>query len=119
MMSREKAAGTFFKDYQKKNVMRLLQDSLEKIINEWLKTDDESHTKLKSLQQLSEMDINATSFAERSPLPDFVTRLWLDPHKALDALDKNISKVEIRKLIKETAREIELIFTHQKAPDYS
>lgn len=99
--------------------MRLLQESLEKIINEWLKTDDESHTKLRSLQELSEMDINATSFAEHSPLPDFVTRLWLDPHKALDALDQKISKSEIRKLIKETARETELVFTHQKAPPYS
>ncbi|HAT8180245.1 TPA: hypothetical protein ACG3OK_003177 [Legionella pneumophila] len=119
MMRREKAAGTFFKDYQKKNVMRLLKDTIEKIVNEWLKADDEDHTKLKSLQQLSEMDIDSCVFSKHSPLPDFVMRLWLDPHKALDTLDKNISKTEVRTLIKETAKEIELVNTHQKAPDYS
>jgi ribosomal protein L19E len=47
-------------------------------------------------------------------LPNFVTRLWVDPHKAFDSLNKNISKEEVRNLIKETAKNIDL----ENASDY-
>ncbi len=118
MISHEKTSGTFFEVHQKKNVMRLLRDSVEKILNQWLITDDEDHTKLKNLQQLGEKDLETNTFPENQA-PDYVIRLWLDPHQALKTLDSKISIQDIRTLIKEAAKEIELVSTHQKAPPYS
>lgn len=114
-----KKSGTFFQEYQKQNVMIQLQKTLEKIINQWLTTDDVKHTKLESLQQVEKMDVNSDEFPKNSLLPDFVIRLWQDPHQALNALDSEISKTEIKNLIKKTAKEAELVYTNQKGPKYS
>ena len=111
--------GGFFLEYQKKNTLKLLKDSVEKIINEWLSEDDKRHTKLKNIKQLSEKDVDSNAFSEQESLPDYVTRLWIDPHQTLTSLNSNISKTEIRNLIKKTAENISLANTHEAAPEYS
>lgn len=117
-MSREKTAKTFFQEYQKINIMTSLHKTVEKILHEWLKTDDKTHKKLKSLHQLAEMSIDSNTFPQHPPLPDFVISFWLTPHITLNTLDSRISTEEVRNLIKEAAKEIELVSTHQKAPRY-
>lgn len=114
----EKTTKPFFQEYQKNNIMTSLHKTVTKILHEWLKTDDPTHKKLKSLHHLAEMSIDTNAFPQHEPLPDFVIRFWLIPHITLNALDSNISTEEIRKLIKEAAKQIELVKIHQKAPQY-
>ncbi len=104
----EKKGGEFFKEFQKKNVIRMLQETVETIIHEWLKTDDEHHTKLNHLQQLAEMPIDSIGFPVDSLFPDFILRFWLDPDQAMSSLGGKITKEEARHLIRETAKKIQL-----------
>jgi hypothetical protein len=93
---------SFFKSYQKENTLRMLKESLEKTIKEWLKSDDENHTKLTNLQQFSELDIDSPALLT---LPHYVMQLWNEPHQAITALAPEISKKDIRNLIQITVKE--------------
>ena len=96
-------SSNFFDDYQKKNIMIHLKNTIEKTINNWLKDDN---IKLDNLRKLSEVDIDSDTLPANLSLPDFIRRLWSDPHQTFNTLSPSISKGDVRNLTKETAENI-------------
>ena len=93
---------SFFKNYQKENILRMLKESIEITIKKWLDSDDEIHQKLTNLQQFSELALDSPALLT---LPQYVKNIWDEPHQVITALAPEISIKDIRNLIQITVKE--------------
>lgn len=107
MYNNQEDSPSFFKHFQKNNTLEVFKQSIEKIIRNWLVSDDQFQTKLESLQHISKLGINVDTLNVNIALPEFIKNFWNEPHQAVKTLDSHISKEEIRALIKETIKTIE------------
>lgn len=97
---------TFFQKYQKINTLVFIKNTINDSINNWLSSIDDDEIKIEKLQQIVNLGIESSIYSKTiDSLPDFLERLWNNPHKTINALNSTILKREIRELIKETAQE--------------
>ena len=95
---------SFFREYQKAGLLALIQQSIKKVLVNWLSDREHSGERMELLEDLLKNGVENCEQEKLRKLPTYIQRIWSDPHAVISEL-ANIPVEEIRNLVEITIRE--------------
>lgn len=94
-----------FNAYQTKNELLVVKSTIEKIVKDWLTENESSGDTISLLRELLNADPEFPTISPNELLPDFIQRLWSQPHQCIPSLSKSTTNKDIKELIQDIIRQ--------------